>query len=374
MTVGEMLEYLKTLPPEMEVVTYPPLGDSQNEAVPVGAALIAKTQTWDSSDMVLQTRLIWLPLLSATVPIDKQTGDFNWLTIPFPVYASPKIDGFRAMVQRSTLVSRNGLAVRNKELQARYGRPEYEGLDGELTDGPPNGADVFNRTSRVVTKADADAAAVRFNVIDYVPSKNAVPFSVGQRISVLKANYGVRGSITASMPPIPQTLIKNIEALKAYEAKMLAQGYEGVMLRRADQGAYPRKTSKSGKPLKENRSTLTEFYLARLKRFEYGDAVIVSVSPLEHNVNEDRTATGARSSKKAGQVVDAAGRVGSAMLRDWNTGKTFSTTIASEALRTWQGWADERRWKGVKVRYKYQLIGSVNAPRINTCSFAELLP
>jgi DNA ligase-1 len=308
------------------------------------------------------TTLLWKPLLSATVPMLDDTEDFDWSVIPFPVWASPKIDGFRSMVQRGVLVSRNGLPVKNKQLQARYGRKEYEGLDGELTDGPPNGVDVFNRTSRVVKKADADASAVRFNIIDYVPSKNAVPFTLSQCISVLA------GGAMAHEPGfvvIPQVPIETLAQLKKYEQQCLKQGYEGVMLRRMDQGAYPQKSGK------ENRSTLREFYLARLKRFEHAEAVIVSVHPLRHNANEERTERGARSSKKAGMVVDAT-KIGSATLRDLKTGREFDTNIATELLRSMgaKWWAAQL---GKTVRYKYQKVGTVLKPRINTCGFDELL-
>lgn len=303
------------------------------------------------------TQLLWKPLLSGTLPIDPVTGDFDYSLIPFPVYASPKEDGFRAMVQRSVLVSRNGLPVRNKELQARYGRKEYEGLDGELTDGPPNGEDVFHRTSKIVTKADADASDVRFNVIDYYLAHGSLK-DLHARIDDLKSGDHIWHAVTI----IPQMPIETVNQLKKFEVKCLTQGFEGVMLRRADQGVYPQK------PGKENRSTLREFYLVRMKRFEQADAIIVVVHPLKHNANEERTGAGKRSSKKAGMVVDAS-RVGSATLRDCTSGKEFDTTIGAERLRTWKGWPLAI---GKKVRYKYQLVGTVDKPRINTCSFVEL--
>jgi DNA ligase-1 len=303
------------------------------------------------------TQLLWKPLLSGTLPIDPVTGDFDYSLIPFSVYASPKEDGFRAMVQRSVLVSRNGLPVRNKELQARYGRKEYEGLDGELTDGPPNGEDVFHRTSKIVTKADADASDVRFNVIDFVKQGGSL-LDLHARIDDLKSGDHIWHVVTI----IPQMPIETVNQLKKFEVKCLTQGFEGVMLRRADQGVYPQK------PGKENRSTLREFYLVRMKRFEQAEAIITAVHPLKHNANEERTGAGKRSSKKAGIVVDAS-RVGSATLRDIKTGKEFDTTIGAERLRTWKGWSSAI---GKKVRYKYQLVGTVDKPRINTCSFVEL--
>ena len=300
--------------------------------------------------------LLWRPLLSATVPIDPETGDFDWSCIPFPVYASPKIDGFRAMVQKSTLVSRNGLPVLNKELQARFGKPEYEGLDLELTAGLPYGNGVFNATSRVVKKADAKSEHVRMNVIDYY-GHDGMKFS--DRIGWLKTKLA---DTPRQVCIIKQTLIKDVGQLKSFEASCLTDGYEGVMLRRADQGPYPQKLGKA------NRSTLNEFYLARLKRFETDEAVIVAFHPLEHNMNTERTATGARSSKKAGIVVDTA-RVGSVTLKDVKTGVLFDTTVGSTRLREWKGW---RSALGKTVRYRYQLIGTKDRPRLNTCSFQEL--
>jgi hypothetical protein len=312
--------------------------------------------------------LLWKPLLSATVPIDPDTGDFDWSAIPFPVYGSPKIDGYRSMIQRGRVVSRNGLLVLNREVQRRFGRTEFEGLDVELTAGQPFGDGVFNATSRVVKKADAKAEYVRMNVIDYVAQKHAMPFTFTQRMSVLRSSLGTSSIRDRGVYVIKQTLLKNIDQVKSFEASCLSDGYEGVMLRRADQGEYPQKKGKS------NRSTLNEFFLARLKRFEVAIATIVAVYPLEHNVNEHRTGTGARSSMKAGKVVDADGLIGSATLRDTKTGVEFQTSVASAFLRQWFRDAAPRQWRAVPVRYKYQVCGTKDRPRINTCSFKELLP
>ena len=308
--------------------------------------------------------LLWCPLLSATVPIDPATGDFDWSVIPFPVYGSPKVDGFRGMIQRATLVSRNGLPVKNRELQARFGKSEYEGLDLELTDGPANAPDVFHRTSCIVKKAAASAKDTTANVIDWFGD-----LAISERFSMLHEAHGWRPR-SEKLAFIEQVPIENVAQLKKYEKSLLAKGWEGVMLRKMDQGQYPQKTDKHGKLLKSNRSTLNEFYLARLKRFETDEAVIVAFHPLEHNTNEERTATGARSSKKAGIVVDH-DRVGSVTLKDVKTGKEFDTTVGSTRLREWKGWAGV---VGKTVRYRYQLIGTKDLPRLNTCSFQELLP
>lgn len=307
--------------------------------------------------------LLWLPLLAASLPM--KDGDFDYSLVPFPVYASPKIDGFRAMGQNNTLMSRGGLALRNAQLQARVRTIHFEGLDIELTDGPANGVDVFNRTSHIVNNAKADASNIFLNVFDRAAYRS-VDFR--QRYEDLLDGYSSKKAMKAGVRIVEQTLVDNIAQLKEYETARLAECYEGTMLRRADQGPYPQKTGKV------NRSTLREFNLIRMKRFEYEFATLTAVHPLEHNINEERTATGKRSTKKSGRVVDAGGLKGSATLRDVKTGVEFNTTIGRAALRAWAGWADEKKWKGIKVRYKYQVCGTVDKPRINTADLKELLP
>src|ERR1700691_4396498 len=157
--------------------------------------------------------MLWKPLLSATVPIDPATEDFDWACVPFPVYASPKLDGYRSMVQGGVLVSRNGLAVRNKELQARYGRVEHNGLDVELCDGPPTDPGVFNKTSSTVRKADADAKAVTAWAIDFM---SGYEDTFKERLNILKESYGGTIGWEVGVRVIKQTLIRDVEALKAY--------------------------------------------------------------------------------------------------------------------------------------------------------------
>ena len=312
------------------------------------------------------TALLWKPLLASSVPMDPATEDFDWSAVEplLSVYASPKLDGYRAMVQRGVLISRNGLPVLNKELQARYGRKEYEGLDGELCTGPVTAQGAFNLTSRVVRKASASAEGTYLYVLGF---HSGYDDCFADRYESLHEEFGGnREPLPQGIVVVKQTLCRTITQLKVIEAKHLAQGYEGTMLVRADLGPYPQK------PGKENRSTLKEGYLLRLKRFEYEFATILAVHSLEHNENTERTSTGARSSKKAGRVVDASGKIGSATLKDVKTGVVFNTTIGAEALRSWPGWKEPRRWQGVKVRYRFQQCGTLDRPRINSCSFDEL--
>lgn len=66
------------------------------------------------------------PLLSCEVPLDK---------VSFPIYVSTKFDGIRALVIDGVVYSRSLKPIRNKHVQNLFGKPEYEGFDGELVVG-----------------------------------------------------------------------------------------------------------------------------------------------------------------------------------------------------------------------------------------------
>lgn len=296
------------------------------------------------------TQLLWKPTLAATLPIDADLS-----ALPYPLWASPKIDGFRAMIQHGILVSRNGLRIPNEDAQKRWGKREYEGLDGEITAARPDTADVFNRTSRIIKKANADGSSLQFNVIDYC-GHDGMTFS--DRVGWLKTK------LAGALPHIyiiPQIPIETTIQLKKYEEACLRQGYEGCMLRSYAAGPYMQK-----------RSTLREFNLVKFKRFDYGEARLLSVTPLRHNLNTDKTATGARSSKQSGVVIDST-LFGSVDAQDVKSRVKFSISIPGDVLRAWKGWCDERRWKDKVIRYKFFPTGTVSAPRFPTATFVELL-
>jgi DNA ligase-1 len=312
--------------------------------------------------------LLWKPLLAATLPSD---ADLD--ALPYPLWGSPKIDGFRCMVQGGVAVTRKGIKYRNTAVQDIYGHKDYEGLDGELCAGPPWAKDVFNRTQNCVNSGKPEAAEVfrkygcfyvfgwygASNVIDDMWDDVVNPF---YRMQIAMSEYGeIQGGYFRQ---VAQTAIKNSKQLQRFEEKCLKRGFEGVMLTRFDRPAYPQK------PGKENRSTLNEFWLVKLKRFDYATAMIVDVHYLEHNENEEKTASGRKSTKKSGLVVDKT-QIGSVTMATAR-GLNFSLTVPTDLLRkkgvAW--WHDQ---VGKTIRYKYQLAGTLNKPRCLTATFEELL-
>lgn len=290
--------------------------------------------------------LLWKPTLAATLSEND--------TVPFPVYASSKIDGVRAMVQGGVVVSRTGRPIPSVLAQKRFGNRTMEGLDGELTLGPSNGEQVFNRTTRVVMRKEMEDTRLdlRFNVFDWCRPGSAWTFK--ERLDSIR---------TAGWKPpiyiVKQTLIRNTDELRRFEEAQLSIGFEGIMLRKADVGVYM-----------EKRSTVREFVLVKVKRMESSFARLVKVHPLWHNKNEEKTSTGKRRTAKAGIVADD-WRVGSADMVDIKSGVTFSVTLSSDVLREYDAWD---RAVGKKFRYTYQLVGTMNGvPRFPQCTFEELL-
>lgn len=309
--------------------------------------------------------LLWKFLLAAALPVDCDLE-----SLPYPLYASPKIDGLRGGVQRGVVVGRKGLAPRNPAVQEFARHPNMEGLDFEVTVGPSWASDVFGRTQGCCNSAKPEAVEEfrkhgRVHLIDYVPRTEAFDFKT--RMARMRlAHGGAKWRDKMGVHVIKQTLIKNAAQLKEYETERLARGYEGVMLRKSTAGPYPQK------PGKDNRSTLKEFELVKLKRMERSLARILAVFPLEHNVNTEKTAAGKRSSAKAGMVIDAA-QFGSAALKDVKTGAEFNVTLQNAVARQWGGWCNKELWAGKTVSYTHQLVGAKDiVPRFPQCKFLEL--
>jgi DNA ligase-1 len=305
--------------------------------------------------------LLWKFLLAATLPTD---ADLSALS--YPLYASPKIDGFRVGVQRGQAVSRNGVVYRNSVVQELFGRHEFEGIDGELCVGPPYASDVFNRTQNVVNSGKPAAAEeFRKHGAMWVIDRVIDGASFAERQKALYEDGALAGNASQGyVQIIQQTAVRNAKQLATFEEKCLKRGYEGVMLRRGDAGVY------SQKPGKENRSTLREFELVKMKRMDHGFAFIADAYALRHNANDEKTGAGKRSTKKIGIVIDTA-RVGSVLLSD-HTKYEFTVNVQTDELRN----KGMKWWKsqiGKRVRYTFQNVGVKDAPRFPQCTFTELL-
>lgn len=284
------------------------------------------------------------PMLAAAADLDK---------IRYPVLASPKLDGVRAIIKDGVVLSRSLKPIPNLWVQHKFGAVSRDGLDGELIVGKPSGEGVFQRTSSGVMSVDG-TPDVTFWVFD----------SFGQsagfagRLDWTHRRIKMIGD--PALKPVAHKLIRDRRELDNYEAANLMAGYEGIMLRDPDG------------PYKHGRSTAKEGWLLKVKQFQDSEARILGVTELMHNANEaTRNALGhlERSSHKAGKT--GKGMLGSLIVEDVKTGVQFEIgTGFTENQRsdywTWHLAGDPETGQdlvGQLVKYKFQPVGVKDKPR-----------
>lgn len=262
---------------------------------------------------------------------------------------SPKIDGIRALVVNGQLVSRTMKPIRNTYTQQLFGRPELEGLDGELVVGNPWDKNLMQQTSSGVMSYGG-RPNVHFCVFDYWNKPNQNFRDRINNAHFLTMTLDPQERVSAV--PHYDTLSYN-DMLKDEELSLL-KGYEGVMLRHPN-GSY-----------KQGRSTLREAGLVKVKRFEDSEADVIGFEPLFRNLNSatlDERGYTKRSSANDGKVADDL--LGALIVRDRQSGITFSIGSGFTERQRYDLWeARDNDLVGRIVKYKsFKNAGVKIAPR-----------
>ena len=270
-------------------------------------------------------------------------------SIKFPVYVTPKLDGIRCLKIDGQIVSRTFKPIRNAELAAAVKDLLPDGSDGELIMGG-----TFQNTTSMVMSADKTIGNEKayFYWFDYVLDDNKKPYL--ERINDMKKFVEDHPEILTASPvkivPLVPTEINTIEELLQYESEVLEEKFEGVMLRSANG------------PYKFGRSTLKEFSLVKMKKFDDDEAIITGFSELQKNTNEktkDEFGYAKRSSHKNGKIdQDTLGSLDV----NWN-GIHFSIGSGFTAEQRKEFWNDRDNLVGKIVKFKYFATGMKEAPR-----------
>ncbi len=271
--------------------------------------------------------------------------DADLKQLQFPVIASPKLDGIRCAVVNGQALTRTLKQIPNRHLFDRLSHRHYNGLDGELIMGEPTAPDCYRSTVSAVMSRDG-APGATYWVFDL--HNEPAPFL--QRLRELTARTLVPRTGGVAIKLLPQTEIRDHDALLEYETLLVEQGYEGVILRRIDA------------PYKFGRSTAKEGYLLKLKRFEDSEAEVISILEEMKNDNEatcNELGRTQRSTAKAGLVPK--GRMGKLHVRDLKTGVEFHIgTGFDDRDKTWW-WSRGRT--GLIIKYKFFPVGVKDLPR-----------
>jgi DNA ligase-1 len=269
--------------------------------------------------------------------------DADLSKLRFPLYASAKLDGVRAIVREGVVLSRSLKPIPSKHVQETFGHLEH--FDGELIVGDPTSPTCYRDTVSQVMARDRGSFDVGFHVFDHV-AEPTVPWS--RRWSSIVDEITLDG--TPGLKLHHQIEIESHDFLFQAEHAALEQGYEGLILRDPDA------------PYKFGRSTVREGFLLKLKRFVDAEAVVVGFDERLHNGNEatvDELGHTKRSSHQANKTGhgDLGALVTHYQGQECRIGTGFT---AEDRLEIWQ---NQSSYVGKIAKFKFFPVGGKDKPR-----------
>ena len=263
--------------------------------------------------------------------------------LPFPMLATPKLDGIRCLKVGGKALTRSFKPVSNRFVREWIEANLPDGVDGELV----LRGGTFSETTSAIGSRDGEPDFV-FHVFDMVVEGLLQPYA--HRM----ANLGYWKITSGRVVKVLPVEIRDAAALAAYEEQCLAAGYEGVMVRTPDS------------PYKCGRSTEREAWLLKIKRFEDAEAVVLGTYEGMSNQNEagvDAFGRTKRGMAQAGMV--GRGELGGFVVRHAESGVEFRlgyNHVAGGVDRATL-WHRRETLVGKLVRFKHQPSGAKDAPR-----------
>lgn len=273
----------------------------------------------------------------------------DWNKVRYPVLVSPKVDGLRCIVSGGRAMSRTWKEFPNRHLRhniARYAE-FLELCDGELVVGSPTHPNVYN-ASMSGLMSEGGLPIFQFLIFDLLRDQRA-PYV--DRVRALR-DIALEDSAPPWVKLLKQTICRTREDLELAEEKYLAMGYEGVIVR------APKA------PYKQGRSTVTQGYLLKLKRYFDAEARVIGSVELMHNDNpafEDAQGRTARTSHQAGQRPG--NKLGALVVQPLEGGIPFNIGTGFDDDARIALWKDRDNLQGKIVKFKYLPHGMLNAPR-----------
>ncbi len=274
--------------------------------------------------------------------------------LSFPCFATPKIDGIRALKLNGKMVSRSIKPIKNVTM-----RVLLESLLPDESDGEIFVEGTFQDVQHSVmmqTGSDKYTGIFTYYWFDYVKDDPEKPYI--DRIADMKVYIEMHPEILnhpqAKIIPLYPVEMTTIKEISDYETKILKDNFEGVMIRNP-KGIY-----------KMGRSTGKDGILLKLKKFDDAEATVIGVQELMKNTNEKTTnALGAsqRSSKKAGLIP--MNKLGSLLVENAKK-QQFSIGSGFNEFDRQELWAEKDKLVGRLVKYKFFAVGEKDAPRFPT--------
>lgn len=272
------------------------------------------------------------PLLASPADLDN---------LRFPLMASAKLDGVRAIVKDGVVLSRSLKKIPNLHVQSTFGNAEFEGFDGELIVSTPTSKTCYTDTVSGVMRVSG-TPDVRFYVFDDITWPKRGYYERRPRLG---------NHICPHLVEVTQNIVHTLDELLRMEERHLTLGYEGLILR--DPNA----------PYKFGRSTTKEGILLKLKRFTDSEFEVIGYEERQHNGNAATTnelGRTKRSSHAAGK--SGLGDLGALVLQ--GDGFTFNCGTGFDDATRKALWAQrDSGLVGRIAKVKHFEIGAKTAPR-----------
>lgn len=288
--------------------------------------------------------------MSAQIPKPMLAGRPGSLDdVRYPVIASPKLDGIRCLMVNGSALTRKFKPVPNNFVRGWLEANVPDGFDGELMVRTAGKDGSFQSVTSGIMSEDGFPDFF-FAVFDYVKTGLDVPFS--QRIQDLTNAVAKIKDPQHRIWVVPQLTVNDEATLLEVEKSVLGDGYEGLVVR-----------SPSG-PYKAGRSTVSEGYMLKIKRFEDSEAEVLAVLQMMHNDNEAETDAFGRTKRSLAQdgmvPVNTAGALS---VRDVHTGVEFEIGTGMNDAQRKEIWTDRKGTVGRIIKYKFQPVGVKEKPR-----------
>jgi DNA ligase-1 len=273
------------------------------------------------------------PMLAAT--IDDITA------LPYPILASPKLDGIRCVILDGKAVSRNLKPIPNNHIRKTLEKLAGKfGLDGEIMIRGD-----FNQVQSAVMAEDGEPDFY-YAVFDLHSHGHELFEKRVEQLSKIVKKIG-----DPRIQELVQIVITSPKDLMEYEEEVLRDGYEGLIVRRGD-------TS-----YKYGRSTVREGKLMKLKRFLDDEATVFGFEPLyENNNTPTKNALGRTERSSHQENLTATESLGALHVRLKN-GKEFKIGTGFDDATRQLIWSRSKALKGKLVKFKYQELSADGIPR-----------
>ena len=178
----------------------------------------------------------------------------NLTTLQYPLYVSPKLDGFRAVYWNGQFYSRTGKPMPNVQLESYF--KALSGLQDVVLDGELYAHGIpFQDLSKTLTNENKPISIqLKYNVYDAIPTadwvKQKTTLDYTDRLKLVRSTVNAIADYKKVID-VAADLAQNAAEVAELYKKYLNLGYEGCMLKAKD-GKYQwkRVSLKSGEMLK----------------------------------------------------------------------------------------------------------------------------